>query len=95
MRRSGNDEESSLYRGPISTPPPKNSTAWPLQEALSGPISKLYSIRWRKPEDEVAEESDLRQNGEWRGEKEHLTQNGQTLHVETRVTMMQYQMSSP
>jgi PAS domain S-box-containing protein len=57
-------------------------------EALGRPISKLYSIRWGRPEEQVAEESDLRENGEWRGEKEHLTQNGHALRVETRVTMM-------
>src|SRR5580704_17180473 len=37
-------------------------------EALGRPVSKLYSIRWRKPEDEAAEESDLREDGEWLGE---------------------------
>ena len=57
-------------------------------EALGRPISKLYSIRWRRHEEQVAEESELRENGEWRGEKEHPTQNGRALRVETRVTLM-------
>jgi PAS domain S-box-containing protein len=57
-------------------------------EALGRAVSNLYSIRWRDPDDEAAEESDLRENGEWLGEKEHVTQSGQALCVESRVTMM-------
>src|ERR1700684_1919509 len=57
-------------------------------DALGRAVSNLYSIRWRNPEDEAAKESDLRENGEWLGEKEHVTQSGQALCVESRVTMM-------
>ena len=57
-------------------------------EVLGRAASALFATRWDKPEDEAAAQTALRERGAWRGVNVHLTQDGRTLQVESRVTIM-------
>ena len=59
-----------------------------VSDALGRELSKIYETRWSDPEAEVAVATALRECGEWRGEKVHVTQDGRELQVETRITVM-------
>lgn len=57
-------------------------------EALGRSLSEIFEIRWLPPDDDTAVATSLRQQGHWRGENVHVKRNGETIHVESSVSLL-------
>jgi PAS domain S-box-containing protein len=55
--------------------------------ALGRTRSTIHGLRWQRPDDAAAATTALRERGEWRGEKIHITQDGRELNVESSITV--------
>ena len=62
---------------------------------LGQPISNIYELRWRRPEDEDAARTALRNHGEWRGESIHVRSDGCALSVESGITVLRDAAEQP
>lgn len=51
-------------------------------------LSEIYSTRWEVAGGEALALAELRERGEWRGEKVHIRRDGREFQVESRVTIL-------
>jgi PAS domain S-box-containing protein len=61
---------------------------FPASEALGRAVSNIYRTRWLGREDEAHAAAALRERGEWRGEKVHVSHDGRELNVESGITVL-------
>jgi len=55
---------------------------------LGEKLSEVYSTRWEAADGEASALAELKERGEWRGEKVHIRRDGRAFQVESRVTIM-------
>jgi len=66
-----------------------------LQEALGQKLSEVYQYLWLSPQEEARAHAALAEKGQWRGENRHITRRGETLHVKSKVSVLQDAMREP
>lgn len=57
-------------------------------DALGRLVSEIHQRRWLRPEDEAAAMTALRETGCWRGGAIHVKRSGETIHVESSVSVL-------
>ncbi|WP_374565974.1 ATP-binding protein [Ideonella sp.] len=67
----------------------------PVSQALGRPLQALYDYRWLAPEDAPAAEAALARHGSWRGRTVHVKQSGESIHVESTVSVTRDNAGQP
>jgi PAS domain S-box-containing protein len=65
------------------------------EKALELKLSELYQYQWMAPEQEAEARAALADAGRWQGENVHVTRSGETLYVESTVTLMRNDAGQP
>ncbi|MCB0144931.1 MAG: PAS domain S-box protein, partial [Caldilineaceae bacterium] len=60
-----------------------------LQKALGQPLASVYNNQWPTPDAAAKAHTALAQTGHWRGENFHVRHDGQQIHVESTVSVLE------
>ena len=60
-----------------------------LQKALGQPLASVYTNQWPTPDAAAKAHTALAQTGHWRGENFHVRHDGQQIHVESTVSVLE------